>query len=114
METIFIFQTNSLTMRHEGGLTLFAGETEGCDLSFALREHLIQFADLHDLFIQDSGALIQGGNERVVWEPGDTCARFGDFTIQAVWESDLTDKQKAVLVRAGILDEETETETEAF
>ena len=99
-------------MRHKGGRTLYAGQTEGPDLAFAMREHLYEFADLHDLFIEEDGGLKEGASMRVVWEIGDTCADFGDFMIHAVYESDLTDKQKAVLIAAGV--EEIEDENEAF
>lgn len=91
---------------------MYAGHTEGPDLAFAMREHLYEFADIHDLFLEEDGGLREGASGRVVWEIGDTCADFGDFLIQAVFESDLTDKQKAVLIAAEV--EEIEDENEAF
>ena len=72
----------------------------------ALEKWLSDKSDAYDIITNESGAFIECASERMVWEPGDTSADFGDFSVKIYTESEVVDggNLERAAIKAGLIE----------
>lgn len=59
------------------------GQMEALNASEALQEWLSDLSDTYGISRTETGFCMDSDTERIVWEPGDSTAYFGDYTVSA-------------------------------
>jgi hypothetical protein len=59
------------------------GQMEALNASEALQEWLSHLSDTYGISRTETGFCMDSNEERIVWEPGDSTAYFGDYTVSA-------------------------------